>query len=1715
MIAINSIDNRITALWQPTKANSTFEWWFSDEGFANRVQVWNTAPTHLYAKWSSTYLCDWAFGNATMIEWSDENLTWPTTSQLYDSVAEAWDNKCAWVCNTWYHRVGQACIQNPYQCEWTFANATLVAWSDQNLTANTTSTLYATVVDAWNNKCAYACDDGYRLTNWICVAENQIVKNLELYFLESNGTINHTTLMDRNLWATEVYNQNYDSPNTASYGYYYQWWNNRWFDNQGSVTTSSEQVDASGYGPGNYYSSAVFIIGSQWDTSNNENLWWEVTNTFDARQWPCPSGYHVPSNTEWKWIYDDWNDANIVTSDIWRQWASDFLMPFVGYRSLSSSSVYSKGSFGQYWSSKAKSVSAAYSFTFDSLVLSPYNEGGIANGYSVRCFKNAANAQTLTIDANWWTKAVIAIDDGKITALWEPIREWHTFGWWYSDPGFSTTSSVHVWDTAPTHLYAKWTKNEYQCIWTFANATQVNWHAGVLLVDVASTLYDTILEANEHQCSYVCNSCYQKIWNSCSLKNYTITYDVDGWSPAISNDTVTCGGSTLLAIGPTKAGYTFTWWKSSVTNQVYSGGVRYTPTSNVTMTAQWIDCMNYITYYANGWTLAYWTTNPTAVRCGNSTTLAAAPSRTCYTFTKWKNSANSQLYSAWINFSPNGNTTMSAQWNPVIYTLTYNCNGWNGNPWTQTWAYGDIWVLKNGGCEKANNTLVWWSLTQNGSSYVWWLWAQMSGDLMNTCTNKILYAIYQENPKCTITFNSNGWSTVAPQTIYCGSLWIKPANPTKNWATFAWWYSNSSLTSPYNWGSEVNNNITLHAKWNNCTRTINYVLNGWLMPAWEPNPATVQCGGSKILPEPSKACYTFRNWVGSGTNTYNAGTSFTPNSGNVTLKAQWNLESFTLKYNCGNWEGNPWNATMKYWVAWRTKSTGCSKTWYQLIWWSLTQNSSTATWWLWAKITLYSCNNPTTLYAVYAVDNRCIITFESNGWSTVPSQVITCGTKWTEPANPTFEWHTFGGWYDESSLSNLHDWTGVVNGNITLYAKWTTRQYTATIRATPTWYGTLNGSSQVTVTKYYDTPITIDGNKVIIWEGSDKVEVTATPKSPSGGYIYRFDDWTNNCGETLTSNCTITANFSEHVSSATFTEWYNFNRIIKTLADWPDTPVYGSEFNNYSITSVVKASSMPDGVEAEIVSSEDSILPIYAWYNDGTIYYYTEANTIYLNENSSDMFDRLLEVTTIDMRWRNTKKVTDMHDMFDWCMKLTELDLSWWDTSSVTNMYRMFHNCQGLTSLDLSSFNTKKVTNMSWMFHDCQNLGTITFGTNWNTEKVTDMSYMFYWCKSLNSLNVSNWNVSSVTNMSSMFENCVNLNGLDVSNWNTEKVTNMRSMFESCSSLAGLNVSNWDTSQVTNMNSMFESCSSLAGLNVSNWNTEKVTDMFGMFFACYNLKEIKFGVNWNTEKVTDMRFMFSHCYNLEKLINSNGNVNVLNWNTSSVSEMNNMFFACHKLPNLDLSSWDTSNVTNMNGMFELCHNLAHINFGSNWNTKNVTDMWFMFDGCDNLESLDVSTNGDRWNTENVTNMVEMFHNCEKLAELDVSNWKTNNVTDMALMFWSCRELEELDVSGWSTSQVTDMGSMFYNCEKIEELDLSNWNIGNVTHMSNMFWICTNLRTIYASSDFDTSIDSEHMFGNNYALKWWNGTEYNHTNPTDNTYAKIDRPWTPWYFTAKP
>ncbi|MBQ3435566.1 MAG: BspA family leucine-rich repeat surface protein [Bacilli bacterium] len=234
---------------------------------------------------------------------------------------------------------------------------------------------------------------------------------------------------------------------------------------------------------------------------------------------------------------------------------------------------------------------------------------------------------------------------------------------------------------------------------------------------------------------------------------------------------------------------------------------------------------------------------------------------------------------------------------------------------------------------------------------------------------------------------------------------------------------------------------------------------------------------------------------------------------------------------------------------------------------------------------------------------------------------------------------------------------------------------------------------------------------------------------------------------------------------ATFNTGTTVNGIMKTLANG-STKTYSSP--DTAIKSIKKAGSLPSGfvpTAANTVSVANSEFPIYIFFDstDGTMYYYSEADKIYLNSSSANMFRNMQGLMDISgLSLVDASKTTNTSWMFAYCSQLSSVDAtSAWDLSNVTTMSAMFIYCSSLTSINsLSDWNTSKVTNMGGMFDSCSSLSNINSISNWDTSRVTNVNNMFNGCTNASgTIQI----LANPTNYSGAFTNAATQSGTQIS----------------------------------------------------------------------------------------------------------------------------------------------------------------------------------------------------------------------------------------------------------------------------------------------------------------------------------------------------------------
>ena len=370
------------------------------------------------------------------------------------------------------------------------------------------------------------------------------------------------------------------------------------------------------------------------------------------------------------------------------------------------------------------------------------------------------------------------------------------------------------------------------------------------------------------------------------------------------------------------------------------------------------------------------------------------------------------------------------------------------------------------------------------------------------------------------------------------------------------------------------------------------------------------------------------------------------------------------------------------------------------------------------------------------------------------------------------------------------------------------------------------------------------------------------------------------------------------------------------------------------------------GVSTKIASIPTSEMPVYLWYDtpSKTVFWWSDADTVYANEDSHNMFHNIGDVERIDMTGINTSRVKNMSRMFHSGMNIYKhIELSGFDTSNAEDMSYMFAT-SGLTTpvsidpIDFSRFNTSKVKNMEGMFLNSF-LPSLDI-KNFDTSNVKNMSLMFGGLKNVRNLDLSGWNVKKVNNIQAIFTRSNNLQSLNLSGWQMDSVTSMYSMFSGLINLTSLNLTGFTTKNVTNMQYMFADVRKLADLDLSSFDTSKVTTMNSMFGNMFSLNNINLS-SFNTSNVTDMSglFMVSNIMNPQI-----SRLDLSNFDTSNVTNMNRMFYGLSNLTELKIQSFNTKKVKNMSGMF--ARSFMNSDNGildiSSFDTRSVTEMSNMF-----------------------------------------------------------------------------------------------------------------------------------------------------------------------------
>ena len=532
---------------------------------------------------------------------------------------------------------------------------------------------------------------------------------------------------------------------------------------------------------------------------------------------------------------------------------------------------------------------------------------------------------------------------------------------------------------------------------------------------------------------------------------YTVTYDLAGGNSSLPVQATQNFNQTFtLAAAATRAANTdpvhdwaFVAW-SDGSNQYSAGSTYRMGTSNVTLTAVWIRVFT-VKYTMNG----AQTAAPADVFSsdGASVTLAAAPVRTGFTFTGWRNQSNS-------NFSAGASMPISltsylvyAQWSAIDYQVTYDLNGGTSSqPSSSTVNIGGT-VTVTSAPTRAGHVF-------NGWSYNSLLYGP--GATVIASAADVPFVASWTAINYNVTYDMNGSATTRPtvssKTI--GQTFVLATSPSRSGYTFSGWNDGTNVVNAGSTYTVGSSDVTLAATWTAVNYTLTYDVNGGNSTA-PSGSTTLNIGQSfTVASAATHANRTFLGWS-DGQNIYAPGQSYVVGASNVTLSAYWSGINYNIVYDLNGGSGTtPVEGVKQSGESFTVKAgTGFTRTNYTFAGWKIGSQSVAV------NDLISVASSDVTLIAQWTP--AFVVSFTSNGGSSVSSLTYT-GTALAKPSNPTRENFVFEAWTDQDGIDVV--WPLAPAGPITLGARWTQLSLYGLNPSSLSRFGTLNAQSGVAAT---------------------------------------------------------------------------------------------------------------------------------------------------------------------------------------------------------------------------------------------------------------------------------------------------------------------------------------------------------------------------------------------------------------------------------------------------------------------------------------------------------------------------------------------------------------------------------------------------------------------------------------------------------------------------
>lgn len=416
-----------------------------------------------------------------------------------------------------------------------------------------------------------------------------------------------------------------------------------------------------------------------------------------------------------------------------------------------------------------------------------------------------------------------------------------------------------------------------------------------------------------------------------------------------------------------------------------------------------------ITYELDGGTLS---NAPTQYDKNSGTITIPRPTRAGYRFTGWTGTdLTEKTLDVVIPAGSTGDREYTANW-VETRTVTFDVNGHGTAPAPQTVDIGTKAVKPTDPVQTGWRFDGWYTDKDCTAAY----------DFDSVVTDNItLYAKWVKT--VTVTYHVGSYGTApASQTVDAGKKFTRPADPVDSRAIFQGWYTDENYTTAYDFGSAVETDLNLYAKWKDGYRVVFQTAYGTA-----PAEQKVALNGKATKPaDPTATGYIFKGWYTS--QLYTAEFDFnTPITADTTLYAKWN-ETYTVTFNVGDHGTAPTAQTVENGGKATKPENPTAKGWRFDGWY--TDERYTARYDFDKAVTAN-----TTLYAKWT--QLFTLTFETNGGTKIDSVEAPDGSLvYLGSYKPTKSGYYFVGWYTDKNLTR-ESRVGYVrmDGNKTVYAK--------------------------------------------------------------------------------------------------------------------------------------------------------------------------------------------------------------------------------------------------------------------------------------------------------------------------------------------------------------------------------------------------------------------------------------------------------------------------------------------------------------------------------------------------------------------------------------------------------------------------------------------------------------------------------------------------------